>query len=60
MVRRVPPITTLPADPRPVVQPAALTRKRYSLALLLKGMKTGDMPAAPAWHSESRKGREAW
>jgi antitoxin MazE len=38
----------------------APTRKRYSLAQMLKGMKPGDMPAAPGWDSEPRKGREAW
>lgn len=38
----------------------APTRKRYSLAQMLKGMKPGDMPASPGWDSEPRKGREAW
>ena len=38
----------------------APTRKRYSLAQMLKGMRLGDMPAAPGWDSEPRKGREAW
>jgi antitoxin component of MazEF toxin-antitoxin module len=35
-------------------------RKRYSLAQMLKGMKPGDMPAAPGWSNEPPKGREAW
>lgn len=60
MVRRVPPITTLPADPRPAVQAVAPTRKRCSLVLMLKGMKAGDLPAAPGWDGEPRKGRETW
>ena len=60
MVRHVPPITTLPADPRPVAQPAAPTRERYSLVQMLKGMKAGDMPAAPGSDGELRRGRELW
>ena len=35
-------------------------RPQYSLAQLLRGMKPGDMPAAPGWDAEPRKGREAW
>lgn len=38
----------------------APTRKRYSLAQMLRGMKPGDMPSAPGWDSQPPKGREAW
>ena len=44
-------------DGRLVLSPA---RPRYSLAELLKGMKPGDMPAAPGWGDAQSKGREAW
>lgn len=60
MVRRVPPITTSPANLRSIGQPVVPTRERYCLALMLKGMKAGDMPAAPGWDGEPRKGRETW
>lgn len=60
MVRRAPPITTLPADPLPVAQPFAATRKRYCLALMVKGIKAGGMPAAAGWDVQPRRGREAW
>jgi antitoxin component of MazEF toxin-antitoxin module len=35
-------------------------RKRYSLAELVRGMKPGDMPAAPDWEAMPPAGREAW
>ena len=60
MVRRVPPITTKPADLRQTVPTELPTRKRYCLALTLRGMKAGDMPTAQGWDGELAKGREAW
>lgn len=38
----------------------APARKHYSLAELLKGMKLGDMPTAPGWDMEPRRGTEIW
>ena len=35
-------------------------RPQYSLEQLLRGMKPGDMPAAPGWDTEPPAGREAW
>ena len=60
MVRRVPPITSLPADPWTVAQPVEATRMRYCLALMLKGIKAGGIPAAAGWDVQPRRGREAW
>ena len=38
----------------------APTRKRHTLAGLLKGMKPGDMPAAAGWDGMPQAGREVW
>jgi antitoxin ChpS len=35
-------------------------RKHYALAVLLKGMKPGDMPTAEGWDTAQPAGREAW
>ena len=44
-------------DGRLILSPA---RPRYSLDVLLKGMRRGDMPAAEGWDTMPPVGREAW